>query len=98
MNNEKFIEELSVDGWSVKTNTGFEKITGSNKTIDYQVWEVMTEKHILRCADDHKLFDSDYSERFVKDLNIDDYVITEDGPEEVISITNTLQELTHYLC
>jgi hypothetical protein len=98
MNNEKFIEELSVDGWSVKTDTGFEKITGSNKTIDYQVWEVMTEKHILRCADEHVLFNSDYSERFVKELNIGDFVITEDEPEQVISIIDTLRELTHYLC
>lgn len=96
MSNTKFIEQLAVDGWSVKTDTGFEKITGSNKTIDYQVWEVITEKHRLRCADDHILFGSDYSEKFVKDLNVNDSVITDDGPESVISVIDTLQDEPMY--
>jgi len=90
--NKKFIEELLVDGFSVKTDTGFEKIVGSNKTIKYQVYQIKTENHKLRCADNHILFDSGYNEVFVKDLKIGYVVMTQDGPEKVIEVKATNEE------
>jgi len=83
---KKFIEQLSVDGWSVKTDTGYEKISGSNKTIDYTVWDIETISHSLRCADNHSVFDTGYNEIFVKDLKIGYVIMTETGPEKVISV------------
>lgn len=86
---KKFIEQLEIDGWSVKTDTGFQKIVGSNKTIDYQVWKLETETFNLECADNHIVFDSGYNEVFVKDLKIGYVIMTENGPEKVISIKKT---------
>ena len=86
---KKFIEQLEIDGWSVKTDTGFEKIVSSNKTIDYQIWKLETTSHILECADNHIVFDSGYNEVFVKDLKIGYVIMTESGPEKVISIKET---------
>ena len=86
---KKFIEQLSVDGWSVKTDTGYEKVSGSNKTIDYKVWEVETTQHTLRCADNHIVFDTGFNEVFVKDIKIGYVIMTESGPEKVISVKET---------
>ena len=86
---KKFIEELSVDGWSVKTDTGYEKISQTNKTIEYQIWKLETTSHILECADNHIVFDSGYNEVFVKDLKIGYVIMTDRGPEKVISIKET---------
>ena len=93
---KKFIEQLEIDGWSVKTDTGFEKITSSNKTIDYQVWQVETETHQLECADNHIVFDSGYNEVFVKDLKIGYVIMTESGPEKVISIKETTEKVSMF--
>lgn len=86
---KKFIEQLYVDGWSVKTDTGYEKVEGSNKTIDYKVWEIETESHTLRCADNHIVFDTGYNENFVKDLKVGYVLMTDIGPEKVISVKET---------
>lgn len=93
---KKFIEQLSVDGWSVKTDTGYEKVESSNKTIDYKVWEIETESHTLRCADNHIVFDTWFNERFVKDLKIGYVIMTESGAEKVISVKETTVEEPMY--
>jgi hypothetical protein len=93
---QKFIEQLLVDGWSVNTDTGFQKIIGSNKTVDYCVWEVITENHILECADNHIVFDSNYNSIFVKDLTVDDFIVTEDGLEKIISVKKTIESTPMY--
>ena len=86
----KFIQELHVDGWSVKTDTGFKKISQSAKTIQYQIWKITTKNHFLKCADNHIVYKSDYSECFVKDVNIGDVIITETGLEQVICVESTV--------
>ena len=93
---KKFIEELSVDGWSVKTDTGYEKISQTNKTIEYQIWKLETTSHILECADNHIVFDSGYNEVFVKDLKIGYVIMTESGPEKVISIKETTEKVSMF--
>ena len=85
----KFIESLSVDGWSVKTDKGYQCISQSNKTIKYTIWKIFTENHCLECADNHIVFKDDYSEVFVKDLKIDDSIITKYGSEVVKLVTKT---------
>jgi len=94
-NDKKFLEQLSVDGWSIKTDSGYEKISGTNKTIDYKVWEIDTENHKLKCADNHILFDIDFNEYFVKDIKSDYVIMTESGPEKVLSVkeTNTYEQM-----
>ena len=93
---KKFIEQLEIDGWSVKTDTGFEKIVSSNKTIDYQIWKLETTSHILECADNHIVFDSGYNEVFVKDVKVGYMIMTEFGPEKVISIKETTEKASMF--
>lgn len=84
--NEKFIEQLAVDGWSVKTDSGYKKVSSSNKTIEYTVWEIKTVNHSIKCANDHIVFDENYNELFAKNVTSGDYIITDTGPELVISV------------
>ena len=82
---KKFIDKINVDDWEIETDHGFVPIKTIGKTIPYDVYLVRTETgKQLRCADTHILFDTEYDEIFVKDLNIcsrPDYIQTVDGPE-----------------
>ena len=93
---KKFLEELSVDGWSVKTDTGFKKISQSNKTVKYRIWLLTTVNHYLECADKHIVFKEDYSEVYVKDLKVGDVIITEYGPERVNYVDETNKKEVMY--
>jgi archaellum biogenesis ATPase FlaH len=88
----KFEETFSVNDWDILTDTGFKSIKGVSKTIPYEVWEINTAFHSLRCADTHIVFDDCFDEVYVKDLNTDsrfDKIQTENGPEMVSSVINT---------
>lgn len=87
---KKFIESLSADDISVMTDTGWEPVIASHKTIQYQIWNVkLTNGYELNCADEHILFDENYQEVFVKDLKSGDSIITEQGLTKIKSINKT---------
>jgi hypothetical protein len=92
----KFVESLATSGISIMTDTGFEPLEASHKTIPYTVWELSTDLCQLRCADDHILFREDYSEVFVKNLKEGDKVWTENGLEQVASIIETTDVINMY--
>lgn len=85
----KFLESFDVSEWEILTDTGFADITHSHKTIEYVVWEIVTESgKILKCADDHIIFDENIQEIFAKDLiPLGSYVATIDGLELVLSVS-----------
>jgi len=89
----KFIDKFDVSDWEIETDHGFSPIKTIGKTVKYNVWEVSTESgKTLRCADTHILFDTEFDEVFVKDLNKGtrpDYIQTANGPELVVSVENT---------
>ncbi len=88
----KFEESFHVKDWEILSDTGFKSIKGISKTIPYEIWELKTTGHRLKCADTHIVFDECYDEIYVKDLNKDsrpDKVITNKGPERVLSIKST---------
>lgn len=95
-NKKKFIEQLKVDGWSVKSDTGYDKISHSNKTIEYKVWNIVTENHSLQCADNHIVFDETYTEIFVKDLQPCTRILTESGIEEIMMVEETEESVSMY--
>ena len=65
--NRKFVESIDVSEWEVETDTGWEDISYSNKTIEYDVYEIVSEfGNTLKCADDHILFDQYFNEIFAK--------------------------------
>ena len=92
----KFIKSLKADGFKVKTDTGWSPIKYCHKTVNYQVWELTTTRHSLKCADTHIVFYSNENndvldEVFVKDLRVGDYIRTADGYDTVTSV----RELTY---
>lgn len=83
MIDDKFIESFEVDDWEVETDSGWEEISHSNKTIPFVVWELFTNSFSLKCADDHIVNDENFNQVFVKDLQIGQKIITKNGLEEV---------------
>lgn len=96
--NRKFIDVHSdYSEWEIETDQGWSDITSVGKTIEYEVWEIITESgKSLKCADNHIVFDDSFSEIFVKDLNKDSrpdkiWVKGNDGKptlELVVSVKN----------
>lgn len=96
MQDKKFIESYDVSDWEVLTDTGWEDIVKIHKTIPYKIWELKTKSCELKCADNHIVFNDKNEEIFVKDLKIGDKIITENGLEEIIYITETSEEDNMY--
>lgn len=64
------MDSVVVDGkYQVLTDTVFDDVKAIHKTVQYDVWILRTENHMLECADDHIVFDEDLNEVFVKNLN-----------------------------
>ena len=85
----KFVESYDVNDWEILTDEGFSDISQLHKTIPYEVWEVITTNHSLKCADTHILFDENLNEVFAKDLiPQQSMILTDSGPEVVQQIIN----------
>jgi len=81
----KFIDTIDISDWEIETDTGFQSISQIHQTIEYDVWYLETENYLhLECADDHILFDENFSEVFIKNLvpNVS-YIQTKYGPSLV---------------
>ena len=85
----KFIESFDVSDWEIETDTGWEDISYSNKTVEYEIYELKTENYSLECADTHILFDENMNEVYVKDLRHGDYIMTKTGPDMVLNVHRT---------
>jgi hypothetical protein len=87
--NRKFIESFDVSEWEVETDTGWEDISSSNKTVEYELYELTTESgRILKCADTHILFDRTMDEIYAKDT-FGILVQTKTGLDKVVSVVAT---------
>ena len=87
--NKKFIETLSVADYEILTDNGFVDIVQLGKTIPYLVYYLETKNgKTLKCADNHIVFDEKFNEVFVKDINIGDKIITDDGCDIVTRVDN----------
>ena len=91
-NMKKFTHVQSV---SFKSDFGIAK--NVYRTIPYEVWELVTEKHRLFAADRHRVVMHDYSTCWVENLKEGDRVMTEDGIEYVKSC-RSLGVKTHMYC
>lgn len=93
---DKFVEAYEVDDLEVLTPNGWINIEGIGKTIEYDEWEISTNggKELI-CADKHLLYrcdnidfnskKCDLTEIYCQDLNLGDFIMTNDGPEMIIS-------------
>lgn len=97
---DKFIEAYEIDDMQVLTPSGWIDIEGIGKTIEYDEWYIITsgDKDLI-CADKHILYrcdnldfsfkKCDITEIYCKDLQIGDWIMTKDGPEEVLHLALT---------
>ena len=85
----KFVESFDIDDWEIETDTGWHDISKSNKTVEYEVYELETENYFLKCADTHIVFDQYLNEVYTKDLKPGDLIMTAAGPDVVISVRRT---------
>ena len=86
----KFTEVIDADDWLVDTDTGWQPIEDTKQTIPYEIYELVLENGtILKCADNHIVFDIDMNEVFVKDLRPLMSVNTKFGMSRVVSVTPT---------
>ena len=84
------VVDISDDGWEVMTDTGYEPISDIKQTEEYEIWEMMlVDGTILRCADNHILFDENFQEIFVCSLKSGDCIQTQSGPQIVEHVINT---------
>jgi hypothetical protein len=89
LNDVKFIEQIETSDWQVETETGWEDISSSNKTIKYQIWKVQIGPYFLECADNHIVIDEFYDEIFVKDLFIGQKIRTQAGLQQVLKLVQS---------
>jgi len=95
---DKFVEAYEVNGYEVLTPNGWVNIEGVGKTVEYDEWEIVTSGgRNLVCADKHILYRCDnmdfYARRcdlteiFCEDLQLGDFVMTQEGPEQIMDIS-----------
>jgi intein/homing endonuclease len=80
---KKILNTLSINGYKVKSDTGFEELSNLHITQPYTSYTLRTEQHNMECADNHIVFDEDMQEIFVSELNVGDKIWTENGLEYV---------------
>jgi hypothetical protein len=87
---KKFIKTIDVQNYEVLTDTGWENVEKLHKTIEYEIYEIHLENgYILKCADEHILFNGKSEEIFVKDIFPGDVICTDIGNSEVLSVVKT---------
>ena len=83
----KFVDIIDINEWEVESDQGWVDISAIGKTIEYVVWQIITETGLqIRCADDHILFDNKLNEIYAKNLTAGDFILTINGPEEIMYI------------
>lgn len=80
---KKFIESRTISDWEVKTDDGWSDIMMTHQTIPYRKYLLETENFSMTCADMHIVFTPRYEEVYVEQLNVGDFIITENGNEKV---------------
>ena len=104
---DKFLEAYDVDNYEVLTKDGFINIEGIGKTIEFEEYRIVTSggKELI-CADNHILYKCDnldfitkkcdYEELYCKDLELGDFIMTQDGPEMIMEFTLTGNKSSMY--
>lgn len=84
---KKIINSINLMNIKVKTDTGYQFATDIHITQPYKHYIVKTKDFRLLCADNHILFDKNFKEVFTKDLKIGDLIQTENGLQEILSLS-----------
>lgn len=84
----KTIEEIELPkGIEILTDTGYKPLSHIMVTKPFEQYIIKLENgYELNCADEHKVFDENFNEIFVKDLSIGQYIQTDVGLKKVVSL------------
>jgi hypothetical protein len=84
---DKIQDTLELEGYKVLTDSGYQPMPSIHLTKPFTTWEVKTHTgRTLKAADTHILFDEHLDEVYLKDLKINQGVMTNDGVERIVSI------------
>ena len=85
MREDEILESYDVNDYEVLTDNGWVGIASINKTIEFDIYDLLTENNAqILCADKHIVFCKDNEEKYVVDLKPGiDEVITEQGLSKV---------------
>ena len=88
IDNYKTIEEIELlNNIEILTDTGYKPLSHIMITKPFKQYIIKLENgYELNCADEHVVFDKNYNEIFVENLNIGDYIQTDNGIKKVVSI------------
>jgi len=94
---KKFLNSWKLDDFEVLTDDGYVDAKFLHETVEYKIWKLETiGGKKLKSADNHIVFLYDGEQIFVKDLKTGDFILTENGYEEVSSIKKTDDKVRMY--
>ena len=89
-NNKKFIEVFETGDWEVETDSGWENIIASGKTVNYKIFELTLQNNFrLRGADNHIVINEKGEKLYLCELTSRDYIKTSIGVSKVKTIIET---------
>jgi len=84
---KKIINILPIENLLVETDYGYVPVEEINFTQPYKIFELELENGLkLECADIHAIFCEGHIIKYIKDLNINDIVLTKYGPSKIKKI------------
>lgn len=87
---KKILETHQTEDYLIETDSGFQPISHVHLTQPYKVWKLKTQSgKSIECADNHKLFNNQMNEVFVKDIKPGTFIQTKDGLEKVVDVQQT---------
>lgn len=85
----KFVDVIELSDWEVESEEGWVDISSVNKTISYEIYEVVLEDgRVLKCADTHIFIDADDNEVFAEH-SMGKELKTNQGNKKVVSVTSS---------
>lgn len=97
LDNYKTIDDIDISEYEIEilSDTGFHPLTNLMITKPFDQYIIKLENgYELNCADEHKVYDQNFNEIFVKDLRINNKIITDEGPKKIISIIHKDQQIS----
>lgn len=83
----KLTKSHLLNGIRVKSDSGFSPAAYIHLTKKYQIYTITTVSGlVLKCADEHLIFDPQHIQRWVTDYKVGDQILTEHGPDTITSI------------
>lgn len=86
---EKIVETVPLNGWSIFDGKKMAPVKALHRTRPFRVWKVRTKTKEIECADFHFLFYEDGCKVMAYELHPGDLIQVDGGVDEVVSIEKT---------